>query len=201
MLVTGATSGMGKVTALRLAEQGAAVVTVGRNTEKTHATTQEIQRQTPNTDFGILAADLSSLAQVRTLAQRYLRAYPQLDVLINNAGDMCMHALRKVHLPKGLVVPLAAGNPTEFGTGEDSRVGRVSALAQLRVAKHALLSCWSMGACRPRHKYKGSTRWGLNPLRWRGSLSVPQHPSSAVGVHSRSLMPNSSILELIKYRS
>ncbi len=88
MLVTGATSGMGKVTALRLAEQGATVVIVGRNEDKTRATVQEIQRQTPNSDVRFLVADLSSLAQVRALAQAYQDAYPRLDALINNAGGM-----------------------------------------------------------------------------------------------------------------
>lgn len=88
MLVTGATSGMGKVTALRLAQQGASVVLVGRNHDKTEATAQEIRRQAPQSDVQFLVADLSSLAQVRTLAQAYQSAYPRLDVLINNAGGM-----------------------------------------------------------------------------------------------------------------
>jgi len=81
MLVTGATSGMGKVTALRLAEQGASVVIVGRNEDKTQATVQDIQRQAPNSDVRFLVADLSSLAQVRALAQAYQDAYPRLDAL------------------------------------------------------------------------------------------------------------------------
>jgi NAD(P)-dependent dehydrogenase (short-subunit alcohol dehydrogenase family) len=88
MLVTGATSGMGKVTALRLAQYGASVVIVGRNAEKTEATVQEIRRQAPQSDVQFLVADLSSLAQVRALAQAYQSAYPRLDVLINNAGGM-----------------------------------------------------------------------------------------------------------------
>jgi NAD(P)-dependent dehydrogenase (short-subunit alcohol dehydrogenase family) len=88
MLITGATSGMGKVTALRLAEQGATVVIVGRNEEKTRATVQDIQQQAPNSNVRFLVAELSSLAQVRALAQAYQDAYPRLDALINNAGGM-----------------------------------------------------------------------------------------------------------------
>jgi NAD(P)-dependent dehydrogenase (short-subunit alcohol dehydrogenase family) len=88
MLVTGATSGMGKVTALRLAQQGASVVLVGRNPDKTEATAQEIRRQAPQGEVQCLVADLTSLAQVRALAQAYQSAYPRLDVLINNAGGM-----------------------------------------------------------------------------------------------------------------
>ena len=88
MLVTGATSGMGKLTALRLAQQGASVVIAGRNPDKTQAAAQDIQRQAPGSNVQFLVADLTSLAQVRALAQAYQRAYPRLDALINNAGGM-----------------------------------------------------------------------------------------------------------------
>lgn len=88
ILVTGATSGMGKVTARRLAEQGATVVIAGRNAEKTQAAAREIQQAAPKGETRTLVADLSSLAQTRTLAQAYRDAYPRLDVLIHNAGGM-----------------------------------------------------------------------------------------------------------------
>lgn len=88
VLVTGATSGMGKVTARRLADRGATVVLVGRNPEKTQATVREIQKRVPKSDVRCLVADLSSLAQVRTLAQAYQESCPRLDVLIHNAGAM-----------------------------------------------------------------------------------------------------------------
>ena len=76
ILVTGATSGMGKVTARQLAERGATVVLAGRNDAKTQATVQEIQRLVPRGDVRSLVADLTSLAQVRALAQAYHDAYP-----------------------------------------------------------------------------------------------------------------------------
>jgi NAD(P)-dependent dehydrogenase (short-subunit alcohol dehydrogenase family) len=88
ILVTGATSGMGKVTARRLAERGATVVIAGRNSEKTQATVQEIQQRVPKSEVRSLVADLTSLAQVRALAQAYRDACPQLDILIHNAGGM-----------------------------------------------------------------------------------------------------------------
>jgi NAD(P)-dependent dehydrogenase (short-subunit alcohol dehydrogenase family) len=88
ILITGATSGMGKVSALRLAQLGANIVLVGRHAEKAEATAQEIRRQAPEREINVLVADLTSLAQVRTLAQRYQNTYPRLDVLINNAGGM-----------------------------------------------------------------------------------------------------------------
>ncbi len=88
MLVTGATSGMGQVTALRLAQQGATVVIAGRNPDKTQATAQALQRQAPQGEVRAIVADLSSLEQVRAPAQAYRDAYPRLDVLVNNAGGM-----------------------------------------------------------------------------------------------------------------
>lgn len=88
VLVTGATSGMGKVSARQLAQRGATVVITGRNAEKVQTTLREIQEQVPDGAVRSLIADFSSLIQVRALAQAYLDAYPRLDVLLHNAGAM-----------------------------------------------------------------------------------------------------------------
>lgn len=81
-LVTGATDGIGKVTALTLARRGASVVGVGRNPDKIAAVLTE--DQTGNLEF--LQADLSSIAQVCALADAFTTKYARLDVLVNNAG-------------------------------------------------------------------------------------------------------------------
>ncbi len=86
ILITGATNGIGKAAALDLAKQGATVVIVGRNVEKTMATAAEIQRQSGQQKVDYLIADLSSLADVRRLAAEFKKKYSRLDVLINNAG-------------------------------------------------------------------------------------------------------------------
>ena len=57
-LVTGATSGIGRVTAQALAQQGATVVLVGRNPERTAATVSRIQQETGNPHVECLMADL-----------------------------------------------------------------------------------------------------------------------------------------------
>jgi NAD(P)-dependent dehydrogenase (short-subunit alcohol dehydrogenase family) len=88
MLVTGATSGMGKVTALRLVEGGATVVITGRDRDKTEATARDLRQHAPKGDVHALVADLTSLAQVRALAQAFRESYPRLDALIHNAGGM-----------------------------------------------------------------------------------------------------------------
>lgn len=86
VLITGATNGIGKVTALELAKQGYTVVIVGRNPTKTQATVSEIKLESGSTKVDALIADLSSLAEVRKLAAEFRQRYARLDVLVNNAG-------------------------------------------------------------------------------------------------------------------
>ena len=85
-LVTGATSGIGKMTALGLAQQGAIVVLVGRDREKCELTLREIKLQTGNEAVDYFVADMSSQQQVRKLVEEYKHRYHKLHVLINNAG-------------------------------------------------------------------------------------------------------------------
>jgi NAD(P)-dependent dehydrogenase (short-subunit alcohol dehydrogenase family) len=66
-LVTGATSGIGKVTATALAAQGAKVIITGRNPQKTEQTARQIKSDTGNEAVQYLLADFSDLRQVRTV--------------------------------------------------------------------------------------------------------------------------------------
>ena len=86
VLVTGATNGIGKVSAQALAAQGARVIVVSRNAQKCDATVAEIKQATGNANVEAMPADLSSLQAVRDLARRFLDRYDRLDVLLNNAG-------------------------------------------------------------------------------------------------------------------
>ncbi len=86
VLITGASDGIGKITALRLAEMGATIVGIGRNPEKCAIVANEIRSKTGNMQVDFLVADLSSQAAVHKLVREYESAYPRLDVLINNAG-------------------------------------------------------------------------------------------------------------------
>jgi NAD(P)-dependent dehydrogenase (short-subunit alcohol dehydrogenase family) len=85
-LVTGATSGIGKETALRLALLGATVVIVARDATRGAAAGAEITGRVPLAQVEVMTADLSSLAQVRRLAREVLGRHDRLDVLVNNAG-------------------------------------------------------------------------------------------------------------------
>jgi retinol dehydrogenase-12 len=88
MLVTGATSGIGEVTARELARQGAHVILLARNRNKAERTQREIIATTDNPLVDIVIADLSVLQQVRDVAAQLHDKYPRLDVLVNNAGLM-----------------------------------------------------------------------------------------------------------------
>jgi retinol dehydrogenase-12 len=88
ILVTGATSGIGEVTAHELARQGAHVIILARNAQKAQRTQQAIIAATGNKRVDTVLADLSVLQQVRDVADQIHAKYPRLDVLVNNAGLM-----------------------------------------------------------------------------------------------------------------
>ena len=85
-LVTGANAGIGKATATGLARMGAVVVMVCRSRERGEAAQAEIMADTGSRDVDLLIADLSSQGSIRKLARAVTFKYPQLHVLINNAG-------------------------------------------------------------------------------------------------------------------
>jgi NAD(P)-dependent dehydrogenase (short-subunit alcohol dehydrogenase family) len=86
ILVTGSTDGIGKETALQLANKGAEIILHGRNQEKGRRVLKEIQDRTGNNNLQFFLADLASLRQVRNLVADIKDNYNRLNVLINNAG-------------------------------------------------------------------------------------------------------------------
>lgn len=84
-LVTGATHGIGLVTARALAAAGATVLVHGRDGELGRAVAADIARTSGNPAVRFVRADFMHLDEVRELAEQLARL-PRLDVLINNAG-------------------------------------------------------------------------------------------------------------------
>ncbi|MCA9968992.1 MAG: SDR family oxidoreductase [Anaerolineales bacterium] len=89
-LVTGANSGIGKETALALAQRGATVVMVARSRTRGEAALAEVRQACGHDRVALLLADLSVQAEVRQLAAAFRRQYARLDVLVNNAGALFM---------------------------------------------------------------------------------------------------------------
>jgi len=87
-LVTGCSSGIGKVTARELAKMGATVVMVCRNRAKGEAVQAEIKEASGNDQVDLIVADLSELSQVRRVVNEFKQRYTQLHVLVNNAGGI-----------------------------------------------------------------------------------------------------------------
>jgi NAD(P)-dependent dehydrogenase (short-subunit alcohol dehydrogenase family) len=86
ILITGATDGIGKITARRLAGTGARVLLHGRSREKGETTLKEMAGATGNRRLRYYRADLADLSEVRRLAADIKDETDHLDVLINNAG-------------------------------------------------------------------------------------------------------------------
>ncbi len=90
ILVTGATSGIGLVTARELARLGAQTVVVSRNPQKCATVVEQIKAETGNPLVEYIAADLSTRDGVSQVAFEFKKRHTRLDVLVNNAGMLFM---------------------------------------------------------------------------------------------------------------
>ncbi|CAO5233379.1 SDR family NAD(P)-dependent oxidoreductase [Frankia sp. AgKG'84/4] len=86
VLITGATDGLGRALALRLASEGAALILHGRDADKLARTAEEIQSTHGAPRPRTVRADLAELAQVRRLSAAVAATTDRLDVLVSNAG-------------------------------------------------------------------------------------------------------------------
>jgi NAD(P)-dependent dehydrogenase (short-subunit alcohol dehydrogenase family) len=85
-VVTGATSGLGKATALGLAARGATLVLVCRDRDRGERVRQEIRAATGNPNVECALGDLSDPASIRECARAIMKRHPAVRVLVNQAG-------------------------------------------------------------------------------------------------------------------
>ncbi|MFJ6831685.1 oxidoreductase [Streptomyces sp. NPDC091209] len=104
VVVTGANSGLGFVTARELARKGARVVLACRSEARGAGAVDRLAAEVPGADVGFIRLDLGELDSVREFASVFERRYDRLDLLVNNAGVMA--------LPYGTT---ADGFETQFG--------------------------------------------------------------------------------------
>jgi len=86
VVITGGTSGIGEVSAIRLAEQGARIVLIARDRQRTAATLVKLHTANAAANHIAHYADLSGIADMKRVAAEVAVAEPKIDVLINNAG-------------------------------------------------------------------------------------------------------------------
>jgi NAD(P)-dependent dehydrogenase (short-subunit alcohol dehydrogenase family) len=88
VLLTGATRGIGRAAAIGLVRAGADIALVGREAERVRAVAGEAQAARAGARVYEYAADLTSMAAVRALAEQVRARHDRIDVLANNAGAL-----------------------------------------------------------------------------------------------------------------
>ena len=86
VVITGATSGIGYYSALEIANLGARVILVGRNTERGEKATETIIKESGNSEIEFIVGDVSTRRGVELLSNAINQRVSKIDVLINNAG-------------------------------------------------------------------------------------------------------------------
>ena len=143
VVLTGATSGIGKSLLKSLAAKNYSIAVVVRNANLGKATIEEISKATGNQDIRLFVCDLASLEAVRNLAVQLQSEYPVIDILINNAGlinetriltvDGYEHTWAVNHLAPFLLTHLLLPNLEKSGEGriinlasEAQKMGRIN---------------------------------------------------------------------------
>ncbi|MGH9123710.1 MAG: SDR family oxidoreductase [Acidimicrobiales bacterium] len=88
VVITGASSGIGKETAVALAAMGATTVMACRNPSKAESAAEEVRQRAGSDDVAVVALDLADLATVGPAAATIAGTYGRVDVLVNNAGGL-----------------------------------------------------------------------------------------------------------------
>jgi NAD(P)-dependent dehydrogenase (short-subunit alcohol dehydrogenase family) len=87
-VITGATSGIGRVAAMKLAQMGARLVLVARDRGRAEATLARLRAKAPAAAHRAHYADLSRIAEMKRVAAEIAAAEPRIDLLVNNAGAL-----------------------------------------------------------------------------------------------------------------
>jgi NAD(P)-dependent dehydrogenase (short-subunit alcohol dehydrogenase family) len=88
VVITGATSGIGRIAAERLAAQGARIIIVARDQSRAERSVARLRTIAPKVEHRAYIANLLSLAGTKQVGDRIAADEPRIDVLINNAGNI-----------------------------------------------------------------------------------------------------------------
>jgi NAD(P)-dependent dehydrogenase (short-subunit alcohol dehydrogenase family) len=111
VVVTGGTSGIGEVAAIRLAEQGARIVLVARDQARADATLAKLKAANPSAAHAVHLGDLSSISEMKRVASAIAATEPKIDVLVNNAGAVFLSRQESVD---GLEMTFATNHMAYF---------------------------------------------------------------------------------------
>lgn len=194
-LVTGATGGIGKVTARALSERGAQVVLLGRNAARTERARQDIITATGNARVDTVMADMSSLEQVRRAATEVAARYPRLDILVNNAGAL-FGSRREVSVD-GNEITLATNHlgPFLLTSLLFDQLCRSPAARVVNVASSAhQVSCPTLDDLQSERRYNNFLEYGNTKLwniMFTQELARRLHASGVANVTVNALQPGS----------
>jgi len=93
-IITGATSGMGRATAVLFAKEGAKVIITGRNEERAKQVVDQIKADGGEASY--IIADTSDLANVSQIVEKTVERYETVDILFNNAGQLSITPLLEI---------------------------------------------------------------------------------------------------------
>jgi NAD(P)-dependent dehydrogenase (short-subunit alcohol dehydrogenase family) len=110
-VITGANSGIGKITAKALAQKGFDIVMLCRNLGKARPVQQALQATYPAQRIDLIQCDLADLASVRLAARQVQEAVPHIDVLVNNAG---LYIEKEQYSPDGFELTFATNHLGPF---------------------------------------------------------------------------------------
>jgi len=133
IVMTGATSGIGRIAAERLADMGARLVVVARDPARGEGMLADLVARTPGRGHSIHYADLSRISEAKRVARDIAAVETRIDVLVNNAGAMFS---RRVLTADGLERTFALNHMAYFVLTA-GLVGRLVASAQARVINTA----------------------------------------------------------------
>jgi NAD(P)-dependent dehydrogenase (short-subunit alcohol dehydrogenase family) len=188
VVVTGASNGIGLITALELAKLGARVLMVVRNEAKGRASCEEIRDKTGVTPE-LFVADLSLMAQARRVAAEISVAAPRIDVLVNNAGGIFTERLET---SEGLEMTFALNHMAYFVL-TTALLDNLKAAGSARVVSVAS-NAHSMARIRwddlqAKQKFNGSVAYGNSKLMNILFSNELSRQLEGTGVTSNSLHP------------
>ncbi|MEZ0484967.1 SDR family oxidoreductase [Fibrella aquatica] len=135
-VITGANSGIGKITAQELARKGFDILMLCRNLDKARPVQLAIQAANPTAKIDLIQCDVASIMSVRAAAKQIHDQYDHIDVLLNNAG---LYIAKEQYSPDGYELTFATNHLGAFlltnllldllRKGTDARVVTVSSEA------------------------------------------------------------------------